>query len=281
MGTEKTADFITGLRPNTQYTVRVTALRGSQTGTELGYGEAVGRTRIPFGSITVKSVPKRGDALDVSWTELVGDDIFYSVEYKRSRFNEDWILFNQNPTTASTMRVTGLVHNTDYTVRVRAYQHISQTGQTLMDQSKLIDEAEAEALTNSPFPQPPEPGAAPRPSVFNFGGTGATFDWEALDDVSGRDVTGYTLQWTNPNPISWTNADQSALTEKRCIPNMTVANYGYVPEGTSDQWVGCMYEYGDGTNWNLGDVRYFRLIAHTSGADSLPGPIAKVTAYNQ
>lgn len=274
MNTNKVTTEVQGLRPGTTYTVRVTALRN---GTELGHGEATGRTRDALGPV-VKAVPGYGDKLDVSWPGL-GDGFSYTVKYRRTHTAEEFIEFTRADMSATTERITGLVHNTEYTVRVQARIFIESE---VNPGYYVVGTAEATAITSFPQLQPPEPGAASGLSGWTLAGTGVSFDWKALDDVSGRNVTGYTIQWaTDPNPTSsWTDADQSTLSEKRCIPNMTVANYGYMREDTGDQqWVGCLYQYGAGTGWNLGDVRYFRLIAHTEGgADSDPGPISKLRA---
>ncbi len=119
-GSGNVGTALTGLEPGTTYTVRVVALRGVENH-EIGYGEAVGRTRDAFGPVAVSAVPGHGDKLDVSWSSpRAGQPYTYVVSYRRTGSSDAWTEPTRDDPNAVTERIAGLSGNTEYTVKVEA-----------------------------------------------------------------------------------------------------------------------------------------------------------------
>ncbi len=132
----KATATVTGLEADTLYTVQVVAIEGATDGLEMGSGRATGKTRGPFGPVTVQPIQGEADKLDVWWTAIPRDDISYVVEY-RTWLTPDGTGPNTGAFTAVTRtdpkaayeRITGLEEDTIYTVRVTARHQNNDIGQ--------------------------------------------------------------------------------------------------------------------------------------------------------
>ncbi len=96
---------------------------------------------------------------------------------------------------------------------------------------------------------------APRPEVFFvIPSIGARLHWEAMDDLEGESVTGYTLQWAYEEDGIWLPATCSNSDQLQCWARWRDNDFG------------------------RGDTVYFRVIAHSETYDSMPSPVFEFTS---
>ncbi len=153
-GRGRHAGSLLSIKPDTRYTVRVTALQGE---TELAIGEAVGRTRVVFGGVSAQPVTGHGDQLEVSWSALDGDYVYY-VYYKRTGSGDaETRVTNRG---VSPVVITGLTPGTQYTIRVAAEWVRTRNPNTGM--LTLVSAGEA-TVTGTPGSTSGEPGGQEPP----------------------------------------------------------------------------------------------------------------------
>ncbi len=117
---------LTGLRPGTTYTVRVSAIdTDPNPDVLLTTAETSGSTLPALGSVTVSPVTNDPTRLDVSWTDVAGN-ISYVVQWKTGV--QSYSAAERNGSAGSNaggFRITDLTANTAYTVRVTARHTIA------------------------------------------------------------------------------------------------------------------------------------------------------------
>ena len=97
--------------------------------------------------------------------------------------------------------------------------------------------------------------------TFGFGNAGVAFRWDALSDVDGSPVTGYSIEWSLSPYGPWAVVDSSGG-GIRCVANMS-----FEP----DEATQCQLTY-IAAGLTGGQPYHFRLIAHSDSGDSLPSP---------
>ena len=97
--------------------------------------------------------------------------------------------------------------------------------------------------------------------TFGFGNAGVAFRWDALSDVDGSPVTGYSIEWSLSPYGPWAVVDSSGG-GIRCVANMS-----FEP----DEATQCQLTY-IAAGLTGGQPYHFRLIAHSDNGDSLPSP---------
>ncbi len=183
-GSTTTSD-ITGLTGGTEYTVRVTPTR---THADDGKsGETKGTPKAPKpGKVegVLVSAPSRGASnlgkLNVSWDEITGATGFH-VQWK-SDSDDGYSSSRQNTISippapvATSGTITGLVSDTEYTVRVRATRTHAKNGD-------WSDETNDSKGTTNAGP----PARVAKPEVTGGVGT-LEVSWDAVSDVMGYNV---------------------------------------------------------------------------------------------
>ena len=114
-----TAETLVELDNNTQYTVRVRAVKQYAQGHGAWSSEATGTTNPgPPGKATGVSVTPSVRTLSVSWTAVTGTS-GYKVQWKSG--SENWSSSRQNDETGTTSTISNLNSGTTYVVRVIAH----------------------------------------------------------------------------------------------------------------------------------------------------------------
>jgi titin len=114
-----TSKLITGLDPRTNYRVRVAALNENGTGA-WGLATDLITDSVPFAPTSLQVVAGDG-SVQLGWvaganggSSVTDHEIAYTTD------GSNWTIFSHSPTTASSLRITGLTNGVDYRFRVRA-----------------------------------------------------------------------------------------------------------------------------------------------------------------
>ncbi len=160
---------ITGLTPDTNYTVNVAAV--SEDNAVLAEGTATG----PYWPVSVAPVTGRTDALYVSW-EAVEGAFHYFI-----RVNGGQAIEARSPRTS--LQLTGLEADTEYAIALEAVSAMRDGFETL---------AERDVKASTGAPQSPEPGALLGLTVHPVGGetTRLAVSWQAVPDADK-----YVVKW--------------------------------------------------------------------------------------
>lgn len=160
---------ITGLTPDTNYTVSVAA--GGEDNVVLARGVATG----PYWIVSVAPMAGRTDALHVSW-EAVEGAFHYFI-----RVNGGQAVEARSPRT--NLRLDGLEADTEYVIALEAVS-------AMRDGFETVAEREVKASTGAP--QSREPGALLGLTVNPVGGetTRLAVSWQAVPDADK-----YTVKW--------------------------------------------------------------------------------------
>ena len=174
--TQTTVGFVnTSLYTNTRYNYKIRAYR--LVGSTKVYGAFSSIvSSIPLPAAPAPSAASAGyNALKISWPAVAGAN-GYEVSYATVETGP----FTVRPTqTTTSTTLTGLLTNTTYTVRVRAYRIVNY---------KKIYGAYSNLITGTPIP------STPAPKVVSSGYDSLTVSWAAIAGANG-----YLVQWLNPS----------------------------------------------------------------------------------
>ncbi len=189
-GATNTSHTVTGLTADTAYTVQVTAIdTEADPDAELAVGEASGTTLAAMGAVTVSAVADSSDSLDVSWPAVSGA-VGYVVEWKTG--SSSYTAVTRSDATATSERITGLVAETAYTVKVTA-RH------TIAGLEAKGDSAEGSGTTNAapaqePLANSPASGAPTISGTAQVGET-LTLATSGISDADGLANASFSYQW--------------------------------------------------------------------------------------
>ena len=224
---------VTGLDAGTTYTVRVVALEGASGTEEMGSGLNVGKTRDPFGPITVQPIQGESDELKVWWTAIPRDDISYIVEY-RKWLTPDGTGLNTGAFTAVTRaddkatseQITGLDEDTIYTVRVTARHQNNDIGQASGSGSP------GSATGNEP-PEPLPTTLTVAVSSVPGNNSQLAASWNGV-----RDATKYHVSWEKGFGGGWSEAVETTGTSHTItVPKRVMYTVRVVATDADGYWL--------------------------------------------